>query len=101
MAIEMARIEHIETSGGPVTQSGDPVTQSGDPVTQSGDPVERLLAALGDDELSTSELMRRLGLEHKTHFRRTYLGPALDKGLVERTIPDKPNSRLQKYRKAK
>ncbi len=90
-----------ETSGDPVTQSGDPVTQSGDPVTQSGDPVERLLAALGNDELSTSELMRRLGLEHKTYFRRTYLGPALDKGLVERTIPDKPNSRLQKYRKAK
>ncbi|MEE1159536.1 MAG: ATP-binding protein [Atopobiaceae bacterium] len=93
--------ENGETSDDPVTQSGDPVTQSGDPVTQSGDPVARLLAALGDDDLSTSELMQRLGLEHKTYFRRTYLSPALDRGLIERAIPDKPNSRLQKYRKAR
>ena len=91
----------VTQSGGPVTQSGGPVTQSGDPVTQSGDPVARLLAALGDDDLSTSELMQRLGLEHKTYFRRTYLSPALDRGLIERAIPDKPNSRLQKYRKAR
>jgi hypothetical protein len=84
-----------------VTQSGGPVTQSGGPVTQTGDPVARLLAALGDGELSTSELMQRLGLEHKTHFRRTYLSPALDRGLSERALPDKPNSRLQKYRKAR
>jgi len=31
-------------------------------------------------------------------FRQRYLLPALTEKLIEMTIPDKPNSRLQKYR---
>lgn len=80
---------------------GSTVTQSGDRVTQSGDPVERLLVVLGKDELSASELMDKLGLEHRTHFGRAYLSPALGSGLIERTVPDKPNRRPQKHRRAK
>ena len=34
----------------------------------------------------------------REHFRKDYLAPALTTGLAEMTIPDKPNSRLQKYR---
>ena len=40
----------------------------------------------------------RLGLSDCKHFRTEYLGPALRADLIERTIPGKPNSRLQKYR---
>lgn len=49
-------------------------------------------------ERSRSELMRLLGLSDRMHFSRDYLQPALNAGLIEMTVPDKPNSRMQKYR---
>ena len=72
---------------------GDPDT---DPVSEQ---VKALLNCLGNDELSISQLMERLGLSHRPTFRKNYLRPALDAGLIEMTVPDKPNSRNQKYRR--
>ncbi|MCC8356381.1 MAG: Fic family protein [Oscillospiraceae bacterium] len=69
---------------------------------QSTEPqtaIEKLLSALGDEELSAAELMKHLGLSHRPTFRENYLNPAMEQGLVEMTLPDKPNSRNQKYRK--
>ena len=43
--------------------------------------------------------MARLGLSHRPTFRKNYLNPAMEQNLIERTIPDKPNSRNPKYRK--
>ena len=68
---------------------------------QVTDQVRLLLDALGGEELSGLELMGKLGLSHRPTFRQNYLAPALEAGLVERTIPDKPQSRLQKYRAVK
>lgn len=68
---------------------------------QDKTPISRLLFALGNDTLSASDLMVRLGLSHKPTFRKNYLNPALEQKLIERTIPDKPNSKNQKYRKHK
>jgi ATP-dependent DNA helicase RecG len=59
--------------------------------------VEALIAHL-EGELTRGELQSALGLEHREHFRIAYLSPALDAGLIEMTRPDKPNSRLQRYR---
>jgi ATP-dependent DNA helicase RecG len=42
-----------------------------------------------------------LGLKHDEHFRISYLLPALKIGLIEMTVPDKPNSRFQRYRISK
>ena len=64
-------------------------------------PVAKLIYVLGNDTLSLKELMERLHLSHKPTFRQNYLTPALEQHLIEMTIPDKPKSRLQKYRKAK
>lgn len=44
--------------------------------------------------------MRALGLRHAPTFRKSYLQPALDAGLVERTQPDSPRSPTQRYRLA-
>ena len=78
------------------TGQGEPApTQS---PTQSGDPVERLLQALASGEKSSGELRQILGVKHRPTFRDNYLHPALQQGFIEMTCPDKPNSRLQKYR---
>jgi hypothetical protein len=65
---------------------------------QETDQVKKLLALLEKEPLSASGLMHKLGLSHRPTFRNNYLHPALDRGLIEMTIPDKPRSRLQRYR---
>ena len=93
-------LEIIRDSLAKVTVVGRPADQVRDQVTdQDKTPIDRLLAVLGNEELSAAEIMKRLGLSHKPTFRKNYLHPALDQKLIERTIPDKPNSRNQKYRK--
>ncbi len=56
-----------------------------------------LLNAL-QGEMARSQLQERLGLRDRFHFRDAYLLPALEHGLIEMTIPDKPRSSKQKYR---
>lgn len=43
------------------------------------------------------ELMNFLGIKSRETLRKHYLDPALNLGLIERTIPDKPNSKNQRY----
>jgi len=65
---------------------------------QVTEQVERLMKALGNETLSAKELLDRLELKHRPTFSRRYLHPALLLGLIEMTVPDKPNSGKQKYR---
>lgn len=95
-------LEIIRDSLTKVSVVGRNTDQDADQDTdQDKTPTKRLLSALGDDTLSATDLMVRLGLSHKPTFRKNYLNPALEQKLIERTIPDKPNSRNQKYRKHK
>jgi ATP-dependent DNA helicase RecG len=47
---------------------------------------------------SAREIMAHIGLSHWKTFQSNYLKPLLEEGAMERTIPNKPKSRLQKYR---
>ena len=66
---------------------------------QVTEQVERLINILGNETLSAKELLKKLNLKHRPTFSNNYLHPALELGLIEMTIPDKPNSSKQKYRK--
>ena len=59
--------------------------------------VKELLKAL-TGEMNRLELQNRLNLSDREHFRRNYLKPALECGVIEMTKPDKPNSSTQRYR---
>jgi ATP-dependent DNA helicase RecG len=65
--------------------------------TEVTEEVKRLLKLITGDH-SRKELQEMLGLKHAEHFRKTYLLPAIKAGFVGMTRPDKPKSRLQKYR---
>lgn len=60
--------------------------------------VRALLGAIVDAPLSRGELQEAVGIKDREHFRKAYLEPLLTVDWIERTIPDKPTSRLQKYR---
>ena len=49
-------------------------------------------------EMTRRKIMEKLGLKNDEYFRKKYLVPALNAGFIEMTIPDKPRSRMQKYR---
>ena len=49
-------------------------------------------------EKSRKHLQEALCLKGRANFEERYLKPAVEAGLVEPTLPNKPNSRLQKYR---
>ena len=57
-----------------------------------------LLLGIVTGDMARADLQRGLNLRGRANFENRYLRPALAAGLIEMTIPDKPNSRLQKYR---
>ena len=52
-----------------------------------------------DIPYSAKELLQILNLKSKENLRKNYLNPALENGLIEMTLPDKPKSKNQRYLK--
>ena len=67
-------------------------------VTPEVTPEVARLLPLAVRPASRQELQRALSLRDDEHFRIAYLLPAIAAGYLEMTIPEKPTSRLQKYR---
>ncbi len=90
-----AQLETIPAFALGLTQS--PTQSQTQSPTQSA-PIDHLLVALEDGSRSAQSLRQATGIRHRPTFRANYLHPALAEGLIERTLPEKPNSRLQQYR---
>jgi Fic family protein len=77
-------------------QNNQTLQQSSDQAVQ---PIERLLGVMDDQFWTVLELMDLLSLSHRPTFRKNYLNPALQAGLLVMKYPDTPRSPKQKYRK--
>jgi len=62
----------------------------------TGEVWKLILAMQGT--MTRREMQDSLALKSEENFRKLYLQPALELGLVEMTLPDKPQSNRQKYR---
>ena len=80
-------------AGTATSKSGD---QVGTKLGLSRDQVEIL--RLCRKERSLIELMSAIGRQNRTKFRDGLIRPLIEGGLLAYTIPDKPRSRLQRYR---
>lgn len=58
----------------------------------------RDLVRVLDRDRSRVQILQGLGLRNRSNLVVNYLRPALDAGLIEMTIPDKPTSGRQRYR---
>lgn len=60
--------------------------------------VRKLLAVMEyDTPYTANELLDLLGLKSKETLRKNYLSPAIKEHLIVMTLPEKPNSRNQRY----
>lgn len=48
---------------------------------------------------SMTEIMNHIGMKHRYNVKHRYIDPLIESGFLEMTIPDKPNSRSQKYKR--
>jgi Fic family protein len=76
----------------------DAVTTATPQVTHQVTPQVADLLLTFSGEMAREEIQSMLKLSDRKSFRERYLVPALADGLIEMTLPGKPNSRLQKYR---
>jgi predicted HTH transcriptional regulator len=90
--------QFVQTLGRPAARATPEVTREVTPeVTREVTREVRVAQALAG-EMTRQQLRQALGLKDDEHFRKSYLLPALEQGLIEMTIPGKPRSSRQKYR---
>lgn len=74
------------------------IAQLGTADSSVSEYVRRMLSVMEYDvPYTASAIMEKLGLKSKETFRKNYMTPAIEQGLVEMTIPEKPQSRNQRY----
>lgn len=61
--------------------------------------VAELLSAMGDESMTSAEIMKLLDLSSRENFLKNYIRPAIGLGLIVMTHPNSPNHRMQRYRR--
>lgn len=64
--------------------------------SQDDKTIEEKIIEFCKEPRSLAEIMAYLGYKDRVKFKKKYINPLLNNGLTM-TIPDKPNSRNQKY----
>ncbi len=87
-----------EKAGSLVTdQPGDPAGNLVTPLLTNLTSEQRKVIGLCEVARKQAELMRELGLTHRTFFRRKHLDPLIRARLIRMTHPDEPNHPEQAY----
>lgn len=75
----------------------DIITDTRNHYNHINNQITELMKVIESYPQSAIELMEKLNLKSRLGFRKNYLQPALDAGLIGMTEPDKPTSKNQKY----
>lgn len=75
----------------------DIITDTRNHYNHINNQITELMKVIESYPQSATELMGKLNLKSRLGFRKNYLQPALDAGLIGMTEPDKPTSKNQKY----
>ena len=59
--------------------------------------IVKLIAILGHQQLSVTQMMEYVGLKHRPTFLQNYLNPAIADGYICLLYPDKPRHPRQRY----
>lgn len=77
------------------------ISQTSSQIDNANSYVKKLMKMLVTNKwYSAKEMQLLLGLSDRSNFRKTYLNPAIELGLVVLEFPDKPTSKMQRYKKA-
>ncbi len=75
----------------------DIITDTRNHYNHINNQITELMKVIESYPQSATELMLKLNLKSRLGFRKNYLQPALDAGLIGMTEPDKPTSKNQMY----
>lgn len=102
-ALRLRRASRIRTIQGSLAIEGNTLSESQitailKKIERNNSPQVAQLLQVLEGGMLRNEIQQALGLKGRKSFNARDLKPALDAGLVAMALPDKPSSRLQRYR---